>query len=687
MHDDERGLPGRTSPPLPKGSALEEADALNDKNVLAALLRRFPGVAWVVDADMRVTAFSSGAALGATPLERHPVGQPLNELLESAGNPQRALAAHCNALTGEVREFHLNWKGREYEARAEPLRSDTGEISGCLCTAVDVTRERALAATVEFGYRFRHALTGLWDEFFDGNTLRAEHYQRVGELALGAVPNAQSVSIWRRLGTEDEFTAVGAVGLNLSAYEGLKFSASELERGRRAGPELTAGYAELEKTHPEMIRQLRSAGPIERIRATLAKPVNVNGEVVAYFHFHNYERADAFGEYAAEMARVFALQLSNLLMRSDLERDLREHQESLTRLVGEYKQLASFGAEIETIHDTEELIERGITRLLDALNFDAALFGDVLGDQLHFTRVRGIADPTLRRRLKKPIEYGKGVNWRAILSGRPAFIESYPSWGGSHDAYRESGIASVLSIPVRRADAVRHVISFATLGRPGRVSEENVRVAEGFVSRLENAFERVEYLREIEATREATFRSLGLALEYRDLETRGHTDRVVELAFRFAEALEMSSELRRALVWGAYLHDIGKIAVPDNILLKPGRLSAAEFEIVKQHTIFGDEMTRDIPFLPNGTREVIRSHHERWDGSGYPDGLAGSDVPLLARMFSLIDVFDALTSSRPYKRAWSFRRAAGELELQAGAQFDPELTERFLKMLHRNRAV
>jgi len=183
------------------------------------------------------------------------------------------------------------------------------------------------------------------------------------------------------------------------------------------------------------------------------------------------------------------------------------------------------------------------------------------------------------------------------------------------------------------------------------------------------------------AQHEATLRALGVALEYRDYETKGHTDRVVALAVAFGERLGMDEPTLQALRWGAYLHDLGKVAIPDGILLKPDRLTDDEFEHIRRHTVIGIEMCRDIPFLSPGTREVVRSHHERWDGDGYPDRLAGSEIPLLARMFSLVDVYDALTSERPYKGAWTHDEAVAELVAQAGEQFDPELIGSFVDVV------
>lgn len=187
-------------------------------------------------------------------------------------------------------------------------------------------------------------------------------------------------------------------------------------------------------------------------------------------------------------------------------------------------------------------------------------------------------------------------------------------------------------------------------------------------------------VREIHETFEGTVLALGRALELRDYETRGHTDRVVAWTDRVTERLGLDRSARRAVRWGAYLHDIGKLAVPDTILLKPGRLTESERERIRQHAADGVRMLADVPSLPAETLEVVRHHHERWDGSGYPDGLAGDAIPLGARIFTIVDVWDALTSVRPYKEAWSRDAARDEIQRAAARQFDPELSRLFLDL-------
>jgi putative nucleotidyltransferase with HDIG domain len=182
------------------------------------------------------------------------------------------------------------------------------------------------------------------------------------------------------------------------------------------------------------------------------------------------------------------------------------------------------------------------------------------------------------------------------------------------------------------------------------------------------------------AAREGAIRALGLALESRDGETKGHTDRVTDLAIRLGTVLGLSDDDLSTLRWGAYLHDIGKIGVPDAILRKPGKLDDVEWEVMREHVALGHSFATRLPFLPPDVLNVVGHHHERWDSTGYPDGLSGEDIPLSARVFALCDVYDALTSERPYKRPWTHDDAVAEIAAQSGKQFDPTVVTAFLAL-------
>ncbi|SMF97262.1 response regulator receiver modulated metal dependent phosphohydrolase [Methylomagnum ishizawai] len=188
-----------------------------------------------------------------------------------------------------------------------------------------------------------------------------------------------------------------------------------------------------------------------------------------------------------------------------------------------------------------------------------------------------------------------------------------------------------------------------------------------------------ERTRQLEETRIEIVRRLGMAGEYRDNETGMHIVRMSHTARLLALAAGVPERQAEVLYQAAPMHDIGKIGIPDRILLKPGKLDPDEWEIMKRHTLIGAEIIgqHDSPLLRTA-RLVALTHHEKWDGSGYPHGLAGEDIPLEGRIVALADVYDALTSQRPYKRAWPPAEAFAFLQEQAGRHFDPKLTGLFL---------
>ena len=183
--------------------------------------------------------------------------------------------------------------------------------------------------------------------------------------------------------------------------------------------------------------------------------------------------------------------------------------------------------------------------------------------------------------------------------------------------------------------------------------------------------------RKMDEIRDATVAALGAALNLKDHETSDHCTRVSGNSVRLGEALSLTGRELQNLKWGAYLHDVGKIGIPEPILLKPADLTPEERAVVEKHPNMGWSMLRGIEFLRHAT-DVVLSHHERFDGSGYPNRLRGADIPLHARIFAVMDSLDAMTSARPYRPALPFAAARRELEAQAGKQFDPDIIDKFL---------
>jgi len=189
--------------------------------------------------------------------------------------------------------------------------------------------------------------------------------------------------------------------------------------------------------------------------------------------------------------------------------------------------------------------------------------------------------------------------------------------------------------------------------------------------------------RELEEARLDVLERLGLAAEYRDDETYEHTLRIGRAAELIGQAAGLDRDTLGLLRRAAPLHDLGKLAISDSILLKPARLSPEEFEIMKTHvTIGGEILARGRSALLRMSEEIARGHHERWDGGGYPMGLSGEDIPMSCRIVALADTFDALTHDRPYSQAQEIPEAVGEIRRLAGEHFDPHLVDAFLELDH-----
>ncbi len=187
---------------------------------------------------------------------------------------------------------------------------------------------------------------------------------------------------------------------------------------------------------------------------------------------------------------------------------------------------------------------------------------------------------------------------------------------------------------------------------------------------------------ELEKAYDTTLEGWAQALELRDKETEGHSRRVTALTVEIARQMGFSEEAITHIRRGALLHDIGKMAIPDSILLKPGSLDQAEWELMRKHPEYAQKMLSKIDFLKPALTIPIY-HHERWDGSGYPHGLKGTEIPLEARIFAIIDCWDALRSDRPYRQAWSREQTRQYLEEQSGKLFDPEVVRVFLKEIEK----
>jgi putative nucleotidyltransferase with HDIG domain len=211
---------------------------------------------------------------------------------------------------------------------------------------------------------------------------------------------------------------------------------------------------------------------------------------------------------------------------------------------------------------------------------------------------------------------------------------------------------------------------------------DELNLADALAANVSAGIESAQLLRKQRDLYLNTITMLAQAVELRDAWTYGHTTRVTAFALLLAQHMSVSPQELDLIRIGTPLHDIGKIGIPDSILNKPERLSEEEFAVMKLHTVKGDEIVSAVSDL-HPIRAIVRSHHERWDGQGYPDGLKGEQIPWLARIVAVADAFDAMTSDRPYRKGMPAVVAFTEIEKQMGKQFDPECAGSFFNIRDR----
>jgi diguanylate cyclase (GGDEF)-like protein/putative nucleotidyltransferase with HDIG domain len=408
---------------------------------------------------------------------------------------------------------------------------------------------------------------------------------------------------------------------------------------------------------------------LEHVEKTLPGP---DADVTAY------AVGLATWEVGTPFKRAFAIADEHLQLRKEhlRERDGTAADDSLV----------TFSQELETLKDPNDLIQHALNRLLTLLDVDLAAYATIEGNEAFFShRVlrEGIPVPQPALNVRFPLPE-TGLIHAVYRTRATAWSTDYPNNPDLMPMIADQGVKSAIITPVFAQGQVTAAIVLRTVNRWQTITPQMRRVVELTALRLEHALELRRAVGEIRNTLEAGMLTLGLVLEARDSDTQGHTTRTTTLAEQLGERLSLNAAALDHLRQGAYLHDLGKLSIPDEILRKPGRLTPQEWITMQGHVMKGYEFASRIPGLPQGVLDVIRSHHERWDGAGYPDALSGNDIPLNARIFAVCDVYDALTSDRPYKEAWTHDEAISEITRQSGRHFDPEVVRAFLDLIKQS---
>jgi len=370
-----------------------------------------------------------------------------------------------------------------------------------------------------------------------------------------------------------------------------------------------------------------------------------------------------------KLKREKALREENLvLFRQAQEKKILEHlTRQLDKRVQEQHLLQTFHQDLWDLKQTEDLYPLILKMAMELTQAEHASF--MLFDK---------EDNTLKLVVDSGDNGGHQIIWQAasqvIRHQTPIFTQGKIQ-GQRHDESIRLGI----SLPVIIRGEIFGVLNILGNSNKG-FDDEDLALLDLLAERCALTVENLALYESMTSNLYDTLRALVNTLEARDPYSSQHSERVTQLSVAFAATLDLPQADLDCLQFAGALHDIGKVGIPDAILLKPGKLNPQEIEIIRTHPQIGERIVTPLGLLP-AERTIILCHHERWDGMGYPCGLTGEQIPLLSRILSLADTFDALTSNRPYRRRWQLSDALQEIQNCAGTQFDPHLAAKFVHWL------
>lgn len=385
------------------------------------------------------------------------------------------------------------------------------------------------------------------------------------------------------------------------------------------------------------------------------------------------------------VGRVFE-QRRILRENARLNGELQRKNESLEHYVQRLSALNSIGQALHSILDFRELLAffiRAVAGQLHAERASLMLYEKGSEDLVIMASV-GIPDDIARQvRIRK----GDGIAGWVVDRGEALLVHDIErDHRFRKRADREYGTDSfisaplVLSVPIKYRHRTLGVINVNNKVGGGVFTGEDLEFVTNLASQAAVAAEHALMFQELEETRFEAILALAEALESKDASTGRHSNRVLKLSRGVAERMGLDERSKELLRYAAVLHDIGKIGVPERILQKPSTLTPEEYAVIKEHPRMGAQILSKISFLEE-VSQVIFNHHEWFDGSGYPSGITGNDIPVVARIVAIMDAYDAMTSDRPYRKALGRENAVAQLRRLSGRQFDPKIVEVFLAVL------
>jgi len=384
------------------------------------------------------------------------------------------------------------------------------------------------------------------------------------------------------------------------------------------------------------------------------------------------EKISALQESQAQLREAFHQLQLDARNREETNQQLRRKVKELTS-ISEITQAVSASLDLQTVLDT---IVRTINDVM-GFRYCSIKLLDVKSNTLLVRVASGLGDQYTNR---QPTSVGKGISGLAVKNREPIIIENIDADERVEQGHviQALGIRSMVSFPLITKNSVMGVLNIYS-EEEHTFTEDEMRMLAILAIQAASAIENARLFDDLRESYLNTIQALSMTIDAKDPYTHGHSKRVSDISVLVGNEMGMDNGQLELLKYAGDLHDIGKIGISEAIIAKEGKLTVDEYEIVKTHPLVGETIIEPVPFL-NEIKEVIRHHHERFDGFGYPDGLKEYEIPLMSRIILIADAYDAMTSDRPYRRALTHDAALIEIDKHSGTQFDPEVATAFMRV-------
>ena len=392
------------------------------------------------------------------------------------------------------------------------------------------------------------------------------------------------------------------------------------------------------------------------------------------------------------LARIFTRKSTLFTALEEIERDktlLREKFDELnglnvelSRKVTMLKAINNASRALVSVSDTQRVLEQTMTPIVNVFGFDRAMIMLIDEKEEYLEYRYGVGESSAAMDKLKgyriPLDREQNLLIRVLKKKKPVLIRDVQSSGlnPTNRILADFRPSSFIVCPLIADERAIGILGADRRGDHERLTASDTEFLSIFANNIATAFLRARLDEELKTSYVSSVRALVQAIEEKDTYTRGHSERVSRMAVEVARALGIPEPELDLLALGSILHDVGKIGIPESIVRSPKALTDAEFKIIQKHPLKGVEILQPISFIRNHMY-LVRSHHERWDGRGYPDRLSGDDIPIGAQIVAVADAFDAMTSSRPYRRGMPQKQAAREIMKNAGTQFSRNVAEAF----------